>query len=281
MEQVPDVFGRGSGVVRVVGGREILEVEDEYEHVEAGVEYWIENQPQEDDGSEEFVELLELLNTSYGTHCHCSDSCQACLLGGSYTSCGNELVLARNQDVIFECSEDCHCQPTCWNRLVQFGPRKNLEIKSSLLVPNQLGVFTVEPIPRGAFICEYAGEILTRPEAEKRNRFNDTTQKKNYVLCLNELSSDSLHQSQTFIDPERRGNIGRYLNHGCDPNCRTVSVHIGNPPPRIGIFARQYIPPGTELLFDYAGGQPSGTGSTRCLCGAPSCRGWLPCQQQY
>lgn len=282
VKKVKDLFNRGRGTVEIVGGRRTIELDDDYQHVDPEVEYLIENQPQEDDASDAFKDLMRNLEYGYSSHCSCSEdaSCterSSCRMGGSYVAHGDELILSEKVDVIFECFELCGCQGICLNRLVQFGPRKQLEIKDSLTVPQQLGLFTKAAIPKGGFICEYAGEILTPPEAERRNQFNDSRGSKNYVLCLNELSSDRKIQTQTFIDPQAKGNIGRYMNHSCDPNCLTVSVHIGGPPPRIGIFAQRDISSGEELFFDYGGGsQYQTTGSIPCLCRSENCRGSLP-----
>ncbi|XP_055522522.1 probable histone-lysine N-methyltransferase set-23 [Wyeomyia smithii] len=280
-----DKFNRGCGIVKTIGNHELLEPQDDYEHVDSTVEYLIENLPQLDDGTVEFLELMRMLKYTYEAHCQChgDDDCSdsgCCPMGANYAATSNgELVLRDTPEVIFECSPACGCRPTCQNRLVQFGPRKHLVIGTSSTVPNQWGLFTSRFIPNGGFICEYAGEILTRGEAEKRNKLNDSIGSKNYVLCLNEqFHAEKQTRTQIFIDPERRGNIGRYLNHSCDPNCRTVAVHIDSPLPRIGIFAQRDIQPDEELYFDYGGGLVSKptSKSSACLCGSTLCRGSLP-----
>ncbi|XP_055632764.1 probable histone-lysine N-methyltransferase set-23 [Toxorhynchites rutilus septentrionalis] len=283
VRELKDPFGRGSGIVKIYGERHLLEMEDDYQHPDEELEYLIENQLQDDDGSESFRKLKHLVNHVYGPHCNCDkNKCcttksESCLLGGNYEPNGAELVVRDNLEVIFECVEACRCTALCWNRLMQYGPRKQLAIRPSLNIPNQLGLFTRLAIPKGGFVCEYAGEILTRAEAEKRNRLNDPSGQNNYVLCLNEILPTQNTKIQTFIDPEKRGNIGRYLNHSCDPNCRTVSVHIEGPPARIGIFAQRDVLPEEELFFDYGGGRPDPSiGSVKCFCGSSNCRGNLP-----
>lgn len=182
-----------------------------------------------------------------------------------------ELVLCQQRpaiDLIFECTALCGCAlpaPLCQNRLLQFGPRKMLKIVPSLrlsaaLGSNQMELITKRLIPTGGFICEYVGEIITKEEAQLRHThsyFNSM----NYIICLNEYPQNSKMEenisksptsaaekqqstkndintsikSQTFIDPSRKGNVGRYLNHSCEPNCEILSVRVDGPIPRLGM----------------------------------------------
>lgn len=260
---------------------------------------------------------------------------KTCPHGGNYISSCNELVLnpdRHSKDLIYECTSSCKCNPSsCDNRLVQFGPRLHLEIIASKLLHKQYALRTNAPIPRGAFVCEYAGELLTRSEAQRRmqdherqmNHYDDGAEaevegnlaqpkdcfKMNYVLCLNEYSldgenafsssssSNSISSSlsslqQTFVDPRLRGNIGRYLNHSCQPNCEILSVRVDCPIPKIAIFAKRDIDAGEELCFHYGDGSAGGgvhpgksdanamqvnkLKQTPCLCGADNCQMFLP-----
>ncbi|KAG8235563.1 hypothetical protein J437_LFUL013113 [Ladona fulva] len=148
-----------------------------------------------------------------------------------------------------------------------------------------LGLRTLKHVSKGSFICEYAGEIIGREEAFKRWRNDYIDGNPNYILALQEWisqsqrntivdpSSDSIHflvpvkcvdkvkteehleksKIVTYIDPTRMGNIGRYANHSCDPNAIAVTVRVGNPVPRLCLFAVKDIMPGEEVTFDYAG----------------------------
>lgn len=277
--------------------------------------------PSESDDSESISKDVDAVCVTYKT----------CPHGGNYIHSSNELVLNPNRhskDLIYECSFSCKCYPgPCGNRLVQFGPRPNLQIIVSKLLHKQYGLRTNTFIPRGAFVCEYAGELLTRTEAQRRMKdhekqhhsYNDKKReeevgnisepkdcnKMNYVLCLNEYSLDGENASssstfsslqQTFVDPHLRGNIGRYLNHSCQPNCEILSVRVDCPIPKIAIFAKRDIDAGEELSFHYGGGngnnvvshvQPSKSNanamqentssmSIPCLCGSDNCTKFLP-----
>lgn len=54
-----------------------------------------------------------------------------------------------------------------------------------------------------------------------------------------------------YIDASRKANIGRFINHSCDPNCRIEKWTVLGEQ-RVGIFADKDIKKGTELSFDYS-----------------------------
>lgn len=55
----------------------------------------------------------------------------------------------------------------CGNRLVQQGITVNLQV---FMTPEKgWGLRTLEDIPKGTFVCEYVGEIVTNTELFERN----------------------------------------------------------------------------------------------------------------
>ncbi|MHC5542703.1 SET domain-containing protein [Singulisphaera rosea] len=120
------------------------------------------------------------------------------------------------------------------------------------------GVFADRDIPAGAAILEYAGERISREEAERRESGN-AEGGVTYILCFDE---------STFIDGAVGGNAARYLNHSCEPNC-TIRREGG----RATIVASMPILAGHELFFDYAF-DPDDT-PVPCHCAASGCRGVL------
>lgn len=94
------------------------------------------------------------------------------------------------------------------------------------------------PLPSGVFISLYAGEYLTTPQARERwaAQHAHPAGEGNYILSLR-LPDETIH-----IDPRSRGNIGRFLNHSCDPNCVIQVVRWGpDSVSRAAIFVR-HIP---------------------------------------
>lgn len=255
--KLTDKFNRGQSVVI---NNEIKGIDfcDDYDHLNVNIEYVPENVLQSvHTDSMSFLRLQEQFNTCLLLSCSCEllavpyELCDQhtaqCLHGGNYKSSYNsssmdslELVLnpARPiKDLIYECSDQCSCTPNCNNRLVQFGPRKWLQMVDLTHLNKGVGLITQKCIPAGGFICEYAGEILTKEEASRRHARNDSNNLCNYIICLNERCSQGDSGSmQTFIDPSEKGNIGRYLNHSCDPNCEIFSVRIDGPLPKLGIL---------------------------------------------
>ncbi|KAH8293735.1 hypothetical protein KR054_003583 [Drosophila jambulina] len=265
--------------------RSEIDFEDDYEHPD-GVEYILESVLMPNDGSVEFQRLEEEYNSVLLNPCQCQGSCdnnETCSHGGQYKygPDGKELLLCNSEHSpkpVIECNSLCECNTnSCSNRLVQYGPRKNLEVFDSPIYGSK-GLRSTVNIPSGAFISEYAGELLTTNEAKRRLEANEMLGEMNYVLVLNEYTSDE-KQQVTIVDPSRRGNIGRYLNHSCEPNCHIAAVRIDCPIPKIGIFAARDIKAQEELCFHYGGeeGQYVKTNNGKtCLCATPSCTGYMP-----
>lgn len=92
-----------------------------------------------------------------------------------------------------------------------------------------LGLFTNVPFKRGDFVIEYTGELITSEEADRRGG--------KYLFEIN---------SKWNLDGKERGNIARYINHSCRPNCETDV--IGK---RVKIYAKRAIRPGEELTYNY------------------------------
>ncbi|KAF1759871.1 hypothetical protein GCK72_016338 [Caenorhabditis remanei] len=174
--------------------------------------------------------------------------------------------------LLIECSTNCACclmEPSCRNRVVQNGIMKELEVFSTSDKGD--GARTLQPIQPGEFVCEYASECIGEEEVQKRHvEFRDD----NYTLTLKEHFGQKT--IKTFLDPRLRGNIGRFLNHSCQPNCDVVVVRLGRMCPTAGIFAKREIQPGEELCYDYGRSELEGNDRKPCRCGTTSCRGFLP-----
>ncbi|XP_056381000.1 histone-lysine N-methyltransferase SETMAR [Hyla sarda] len=194
------------------------------------------------------------------------------------------------QKPILECNIMCPCGESCANRETQQGLQFQLQVCQ---VPGKgWGLFTQENVPSGRFICEYAGEVLGREEVHRRIHEQDP-EANNYIIAVLE----HLHSGctlETFVDPTFIGNIGRFLNHSCQPNLVMVPVRTHSMVPRLALFAARDIQAGEELCYDYSGmafnftpnselhSRPSQdkererNQGKKCLCGTAPCSGYLP-----
>jgi SET domain-containing protein len=92
-----------------------------------------------------------------------------------------------------------------------------------------LGLFTLEPIPRGKRIIEYTGTIVSAEAAASSNR--------KYFFELDDKRA---------IDGSPRTNLARYINHSCRPNAKGYTAGR-----RIWIWSLRAIKAGEELTIDY------------------------------
>jgi histone-lysine N-methyltransferase SETMAR len=77
------------------------------------------------------------------------------------------------------------------------------------------GLFAEEAMPAGAFLCLYAGEVISKLEAQKRWNQQKLTFESNYILAIKEYinTSEGTEQLlQTIVDPVYTGNIGRFMS---------------------------------------------------------------------
>ena len=144
------------------------------------------------------------------------------------------------------------------------------------------GIRALEPIKKGALICEYSGEVITGEEATLREHSYSQLG----LYYLHDVQG-KFRESKYTIDPTMYGNVARMLNHSCDPNVTTLEINLpketnamgdGLPKvPRLVLFAKRDIKAEEEMCIDYS---PGRTGDDlkkvmRCFCKTPVCKGWL------
>lgn len=196
---------------------------------------------------------------------------------------------------IYECNPKCTCGPVCKSRVVQKGRKVPLVIFKTR--SRGWGVYCDEDLVRGEFIDTYIGEIITNEEAGRREK-RSGAEKNSYLYSLDKFVGDdeTLTVDTCYIvDGQYMGNVTRFINHSCEPNCRQYTVSYNKHDLRIydlAFFAVQDIPAGTELTFDYADldekeedvvrrereaaeRDPRMADEERCDCGARKCRGFL------
>jgi hypothetical protein len=115
------------------------------------------------------------------------------------------------------------------------------------------GVYATRTIPKNTRIIDYAGEKISNQEILKRER---RYRKLGHVWCF-KLTN------RTVIDAAVGGNIARFINHACQPNCY---VHITGG--IIWIRAARTIRQDEELTYNY---HTDGEEQIICRC-RPGCR---------
>lgn len=135
-----------------------------------------------------------------------------------------------------------------------------------------LGVFSRAFVPRDTPVMEYIGEVVRRPVADRREeaaeRVSQSFSKSStYMFALDENDADS-----RVVDATRKGNLARFANHSCAPNCLAKSVVLANER-RVVLFTTRDVHRGEELTYDYQFAPEIPERETPCACGAEICRG--------
>jgi len=118
------------------------------------------------------------------------------------------------------------------------------------------GVYAIGPIPKNKRIIHYAGEKISNRESLKRELRYIIT---GHIWCF-KLTN------RTVIDAGVGGNVARFINHSCRPNCY-IDIKDGV----IWIRAARSIRRGEELTYDY---NTDGEGLIKCRC-RPDCQRFL------
>lgn len=88
-----------------------------------------------------------------------------------------------------------------------------------------------------------------------------------------------LNEDVYIMDAKSIGNIGRYLNHSCEPNVFVQNVFVDTHDlrfPWVAFFSSQFVRAGQELCWDYNYEVGSIPGKELyCACGADQCKGRL------
>jgi hypothetical protein len=182
--------------------------------------------------------------------------------------------LTECKPLIIECNPACKCNPlSCRNRVIAKRAKVELMVVRCR-TKSGWGVRAMRFIPKGTFVCEYLGEVISDPLiAEIKGREFD----KNMESYLFDLDAYGVNDIEMLtLDPSRIGNVSRYINHSCDPNLVQISVGTVASPyfHRIGLFAARNIYPNEELGFHYGYKfeHENPARFIRCNCGSRVCR---------
>ena len=109
-------------------------------------------------------------------------------------------------------------------------------------------MYAARPVEKGTRIVEYKGQLVSQREATRRERVYLPRQRI-WLFTVN---------ARWARDAAFGGNVARYINHACRPNCHTdVAGH------HIWVIASRDIRAGEELTYDY---NTDGTAGIPCRC---------------
>lgn len=180
------------------------------------VEYMTERQPAEG------VNLN--LDKNFLSACDCEDDCSdrtkcACwkltMEGAVFAGAESDLVYGyqyrrlpeRVITGIYECNSQCKCKSTCLNRVVQQPLSQKLQLFKTAL--KGWGIRCLNDIPRGSFICIYAGFLLTEQAANEggKNYGDEYLAELDYIEVVERVKEDyedhPPREAMAFIEQSR------------------------------------------------------------------------------
>ncbi|KAG8641825.1 hypothetical protein MANES_12G036100v8 [Manihot esculenta] len=185
---------------------------------------------------------------------------------------------------IKECWSKCACHKRCGNRIVQRGIRCKLQVFFTS-EGKGWGLRTLEKLPKGTFVCEYVGEILTNKELHERNikrRRGINNERHTYPVLLDAywcLKGALKEEEALCLDPTFYGNVARFINHRClDANLIEIPVKVETPDHHyyhLAFFTAREVNALEELTWDYGidfDDNDNPMEVFRCLCGSKFCR---------
>ncbi|MBS3110035.1 SET domain-containing protein-lysine N-methyltransferase [Candidatus Woesearchaeota archaeon] len=137
---------------------------------------------------------------------------------------------------------------------------------------HNMGVFAKAEITPGTKVIEYIGEKISKEEGTRRSDATEALAKtrhdigSTYIFELND---------EWDIDGDVPGNLAKYINHSCEPNCNIMFDDN-----KIYIVANKEIKAGEELTYNY-GFDEEDYQDHPCRCNSPNCVGYILGQEHW
>ncbi|EMC96581.1 hypothetical protein BAUCODRAFT_481348 [Baudoinia panamericana UAMH 10762] len=198
--------------------------------------------------------------TEPALECDCAEEWDS--ISRSNHACGDDSDCI-NRATKMECAADCGCGAACQNQ--RFLRKQFADVTVIKTEKKGYGLRTNTNLKANDFIFEYIGEVIGENVFRRRMQQYDEEGIKHFYFM-------SLTKGE-FVDATKKGNLGRFCNHSCNPNCYVDKWVVGDKL-RMGIFAERKIQAGEELVFNYNvdryGAEPQ-----PCYCGEPNCTGYI------
>uniref|UniRef100_A0A1B6KAF0 Histone-lysine N-methyltransferase n=2 Tax=Graphocephala atropunctata TaxID=36148 RepID=A0A1B6KAF0_9HEMI len=200
------------------------------------------------------VRMLEM-NVSSLTPCECDPHSKAPCAPES--DCLNRILMVECNPLV------CPAGEKCCNQL--FEKRQYPPLQPYQSQTRGWGLKTLVDLKKGDFVIEYVGEMIDEEEYKKRlTHMHENNEENFYFLTIDK---------DRMLDAGPKGNVARFMNHSCQPNCETQKWTV-NGDTRVGLFALCDIPANSELVFNY-NLESIGSDKKPCMCGAPNCSGFI------
>ncbi|KAI1173766.1 hypothetical protein F4777DRAFT_589648 [Nemania sp. FL0916] len=191
--------------------------------------------------------------------CDCSEEWR----DGMNHACGEDSDCI-NRATKMECiAGNCNCGDECQNQ--RFQRRQYADVSVIKTEKKGFGLRANTELQAHEFIFEYIGEVINEPTFRRRAIQYDKEGIRHFYFM-------SLTKNE-FVDATKKGNLGRFCNHSCNPNCYVDKWVVGNKL-RMGIFAGRRIELGEELVFNYNVDR-YGADPQPCYCGETNCIGFI------
>ncbi|KAK4099045.1 methyltransferase-like protein [Parathielavia hyrcaniae] len=182
---------------------------------------------------------------------------------GQNHACGEDSDCI-NRATKLECVDgDCNCGDGCQNQ--RFQRKQYAKVSVIKTEKKGYGLRTDADLQANDFVFEYIGEVINEATFRTRMMKYDKEGIKHFYFM-------SLTKSE-FVDATKKGNLGRFCNHSCNPNCYVDKWVVGEKL-RMGIFASRAIRAGEELVFNYNVDR-YGADPQPCYCGESNCVGFI------
>ncbi|XP_022929591.1 histone-lysine N-methyltransferase SUVR4-like [Cucurbita moschata] len=182
---------------------------------------------------------------------------------------------------IKECWGKCGCDMQCGNRVVQRGISCKLQVYFTC-EGKGWGLRTLKNLPKGSFVCEYVGEVLTNTELYDRNMQSTGNERHTYPVTLDaDWGSEGVLEDDELLclDATYYGNVARFINHRCsDANLIDIPVEVETPDRHyyhLAFFTSREVKALEELTWDYAidfDDKDHPVKAFKCCCGSAFCR---------
>ncbi|KAH7571825.1 hypothetical protein ACOSQ2_014899 [Xanthoceras sorbifolium] len=229
---------------------------------------------------EEFLDAC--MSIESGVHDRHLVYCQDCPLERSKNEyfpeqCKGHII----RKFIKECWRKCGCNMHCGNRVVQRGITCELQVFLTR-GGKGWGLRTLQDLPKGTFVCEYVGEILTNTELYERNMQSSGSERHTYPVTLDaDWGSEKVLRDEEALclDATFFGNVARFINHRCfDANLTDIPVEVETPDRHyyhLALFTARKVNALEELTWDYGidfSDHNHPIKAFTCCCGSAVCR---------